>query len=105
MGGTTHTLRPKSYQTSSSVPRAYILSIRISTPNIFRQSFSKLNRSLTCQCFVAVLDELRPKAGFKHFEAIFVGYEEARVGWHVRDLKGIFFFSRDVIVRATESWT
>ena len=47
MGGTTHTLRPKSYQTSSSVSRTYILPIWISTLNIFRQSFSKLNRSLT----------------------------------------------------------
>ena len=46
-GGTTHTLRPKSYHTSSSVPRTYIHSIRISTLNIFHLSFSKLNRSLT----------------------------------------------------------
>ena len=40
-------LRPKSYQTSSSVPRTYIHSIQISTPDIFCLSFSKLNCSLT----------------------------------------------------------
>ena len=60
MGGTTHTLRPKSYQTSSFVSRTYILSIRISTPNIFRQSFSKLNRSLT----MITLKELIPDASW-----------------------------------------
>ena len=40
-------LRPKSYHTSSSVPWTYIHSIRISAPDIFRLSFSKLNCSLT----------------------------------------------------------
>lgn len=30
-----------------------------------------------CQCFVAFSDELQPKAGFKHFKVIFVGYKEA----------------------------
>ena len=50
-----------------------------------------------CQCFVAIPDELCPKAGFKHFEAIFVGYEEVRIGWCVHDLKEKYFFSRDVI--------
>ena len=51
MGSTTHTLRPKSYHTSSSVPQTYIHSIWISTPNIFRLSSSKLKRSLTVsQC-------------------------------------------------------
>ena len=41
-----------------------------------------------CDCFVAVPDELRAKAGFKRFRAIVVGYEEHRVGWRVRDLHG-----------------
>src|ERR1700678_1878687 len=50
-----------------------------------------------CECFVAIPDELRPKAGFKRFPAIFVGYEEHRVGWRVRDLKGKYGFSRDVV--------
>jgi len=50
-----------------------------------------------CQCFVAIPDELRDKAGFKRFEGIFVGYEEHRLGWRVRDLKGKYHFSRDVI--------
>jgi len=50
-----------------------------------------------CQCFVAIPDELRDKAGFKCFEGIFVGYEEHRLGWRIRDLKGKYHFSRDVI--------
>ena len=50
-----------------------------------------------CQCFVAIPNELRDKAGFKRFEGIFVGYEEHRLGWRVRDLKGKYHFSRDVI--------
>ena len=36
-----------------------------------------------CNCHIAILDELRPKASFKHFQAIFVGYEDHRIGWHV----------------------
>ena len=51
-----------------------------------------------CQCFVAVPDELRPKAGSKRFEAIFVGYEEVCIGWQVCDLKGKYLFSQDVIL-------
>src|ERR1700678_3031406 len=50
-----------------------------------------------CQCFVTIPPELRTKAGPRRFEAIFVGYEEARVGWVVRDLKGAVHFSRDVV--------
>ncbi len=30
------------------------------------------------------------------FEAIFVHYEDKRIGWWVRDLKGKYHFSRDV---------
>ena len=50
-----------------------------------------------CDCYVAVLDELWAKAGFKRFRAIFVGYEEHRIGWHVCDLKGKYSFSNNVI--------
>jgi hypothetical protein len=50
-----------------------------------------------CQCFPLIPPELRTKGGPRRFEAIFVGYEEDRVGWRVRDLKGKYFFSRDVI--------
>jgi hypothetical protein len=50
-----------------------------------------------CQCFVAIPPELRTKGGPRRFEAIFVGYEEHRVGWRVRDLNGKYHFSRDVI--------
>jgi len=36
-----------------------------------------------CQCFVAVSSKLRAKGGPCRFEAIFVGYEDNRIGWHV----------------------
>lgn len=47
--------------------------------------------------YVAVPDELRGKAGPKRFRAIFVGYEEHRIGWRVRDLAGKYSFSNDVV--------
>src|SRR5271168_1122731 len=50
-----------------------------------------------CDCYVAVLDETRAKAGPKCFRVIFVGYEEHRVGWRVRDLTGKYSFFNDVI--------
>ena len=50
-----------------------------------------------CDCYVAIPDELRGKAGFKRFRVIFVGYEEHRIGWRVRDLHGKYSFSNDVI--------
>ncbi|KAF9538103.1 hypothetical protein CPC08DRAFT_617096, partial [Agrocybe pediades] len=34
-----------------------------------------------CQCFVFVPKELRKKGALARYEAIFVGYEEHRVGW------------------------
>ena len=50
-----------------------------------------------CDCYVAVPDELRGKAGSKRFRAIFVGYEDHRIGWRVRDLHRKYLFSNDVI--------
>jgi hypothetical protein len=50
-----------------------------------------------CECYVAVPNEIRGKAGPKRFHAIFVGYEEHRIGWHVRALDGKYSFSNDVI--------
>jgi len=50
-----------------------------------------------CDCYVAVPNELRGKAGSKCFWAIFVGYEEHHVGWHVHDLNGKYSFSNDVV--------
>ena len=50
-----------------------------------------------CDCYVTVPDELCPKAGFKHFHAIFVGYKEHCTGWGVCDLHGKCSFSTDVI--------
>jgi Reverse transcriptase (RNA-dependent DNA polymerase)/GAG-pre-integrase domain len=50
-----------------------------------------------CDCYVAVPAEIRGKAGPKRFRAIFVGYEEHRIGWRVRDLAGKYSFSNDVI--------
>ena len=56
-----------------------------------------------CDCFVAVPDELRAKAGFKRFQAIFVGYEEHRVGWRVCDLHGKYSFSNDIVFNENSS--
>jgi hypothetical protein len=50
-----------------------------------------------CQCFVHIPEELCTKGGPRRFEAIFVGYEENRVGWRVRDLNGKYHFSHDII--------
>ena len=50
-----------------------------------------------CECYVAVPDELCGKAAPKHFRAIFVGYEEHQVGWHVHSVEGKYSFSNDVI--------
>lgn len=50
-----------------------------------------------CDCFVAIPSELHPKAGFKRFQVIFVGYEEHHVGWRVHDLKGKYSFLNNVI--------
>ena len=50
-----------------------------------------------CDCYVAVPNEIRGKAGPKRFRAIFVGYEEHRLGWRVRDLSGKYSFSNDII--------
>ena len=41
--------------------------------------------------------EIRTKGGPRHYEAIFIGYDENRVGWYVCDLNGTFHFSRNVI--------
>ncbi|KAF5371384.1 hypothetical protein D9615_009690 [Tricholomella constricta] len=50
-----------------------------------------------CQCFVLIPSEIRVKGGPKRFEGIFVGYEDHRVGWKVRDLNGRYHFSRDIV--------
>ena len=50
-----------------------------------------------CDCYVALPNEIRGKAGPKHFCVIFVGYEEHRIGWCVRSLEGKYSFSNDVI--------
>ena len=50
-----------------------------------------------CQCFVLIPPELQTKGGPRRYEAIFVSYNEDRVGWYVRDLKGSYHFLRNVI--------
>ena len=50
-----------------------------------------------CDCYVAIPNETRGKAGPKRFRANFVGYEEHRIGWRVRDLTGKYSFSNDVV--------
>ena len=41
--------------------------------------------------------ELRVKGGPQRYEAIFVGYEDNRIGWCVCDLAGKYHFSRDIV--------
>ena len=50
-----------------------------------------------CDCYVAVPNEVRGKAGTKHFCAIFVGYEEHWIGWRVRSLDSHYSFLNDVV--------
>ena len=50
-----------------------------------------------CQCFPSIPLELRTKGSPRRYEAIFVGYEDNRVGWRVRDMAGKYHFSRDVV--------
>ncbi len=49
-----------------------------------------------CQCFIAIPPELHTKGGPRCFEGLFIGYEENRVKWRVRDLSGKVHFSCDV---------
>ena len=44
-----------------------------------------------------LLSQMKSKGSSKRFQAIFVGYEEHRIGWHVRDFLGKYSFSNDVI--------
>ena len=50
-----------------------------------------------CQCFPIISPKLHSKGGPHQYEAIFIGYEENRLGWHVHDLSGKYHFSRDII--------
>jgi hypothetical protein len=50
-----------------------------------------------CQCFLIISPEIHTKGGPRHFEVIFLGYEDNRIGWCVHDLHGKYHFSRDVI--------
>ena len=54
-----------------------------------------------CKCYVAIPDEVCGKVGPKRFQAIFVGYEEHRVGWHVRSPDGQYSFSNNVVFNET----
>jgi hypothetical protein len=56
-----------------------------------------------CQSFPIIPPKLCTKGGPQHFEAIFAGYEENRIGWCVHDLHGKYFFSRDVICNESVS--
>lgn len=50
-----------------------------------------------CQCFVLIPHEKHVKDGPKRFKAIFVSYEDDRVGWCYHDTKGKYGFSHDII--------
>ncbi|KAJ3885231.1 copia protein, partial [Lentinula edodes] len=41
-----------------------------------------------CQCWIQVSEDIRLKFGDKMLEGIFIGYEDNRIGWRVRDTKG-----------------
>jgi hypothetical protein len=61
------------------------------------QAFTSKNPDLWvwgCRCFPAIPPELHTKAGPRRYKAIFIGYEEAHVGWLVRNLKGKVNLSR-----------
>lgn len=50
-----------------------------------------------CLCFPIIPPKKHAKAGPRRFEAIFVGYEEGRVGYRVCSTSGSYSFSADVI--------
>jgi hypothetical protein len=50
-----------------------------------------------CQCFPIIPPELRTRGGPRCFEAIFIGYKDNRIGWHVHDLHKKYHFSRNII--------
>ena len=45
-----------------------------------------------CQCFPSIPPELRTKGGPRRYKAVFVGYEDNRIGWQVQDLTGKYHF-------------
>ncbi|PPR04536.1 hypothetical protein CVT24_013130, partial [Panaeolus cyanescens] len=54
-------------------------------------------RVFGCLCYPIIPPEERVHGGPRRFPAVFLGYRENRVGWHCRDIKGRYYFSRDVI--------
>src|SRR6202522_2721330 len=54
-----------------------------------------------CQCFPSIPPELRTKGGPRRYEAIFVAYEDNRIGWRVHDLTGKYHFTRDAVFNET----
>ncbi|KAG6874754.1 hypothetical protein C0993_012384, partial [Termitomyces sp. T159_Od127] len=50
-----------------------------------------------CRCFVLYPPEIHNKGSSRCFEAIFVAYDENRLGYCVCDLNGKYFFFRDVL--------
>ncbi|KAF8990357.1 hypothetical protein BDZ89DRAFT_924024, partial [Hymenopellis radicata] len=50
-----------------------------------------------CRVFIQVPAELRVKMGDRMVEGIYVGYEENHKGWPVRDLKGKYWFTDQVV--------
>ena len=54
-----------------------------------------------CRAFPIDPAETRQKGGNMRYEAVFVGYEENRIGWGCVNLHGKYFFSNDVIFDET----
>jgi len=50
-----------------------------------------------CECWFSIPPEIRDKGGPRRKQGIFVGYDENRKGWTVRDINGKYHFSRSVV--------
>jgi len=54
-----------------------------------------------CQCFVLIPHEKHVKGGPKHFEVIYVGYEDDHMGWRYHSTNGKYRFSCDIVFNKT----
>lgn len=50
-----------------------------------------------CECWFSIPPEIRDKGGPRREQGIFVGYDENRKGWLIRDIMGKYHFSRSVV--------
>ena len=50
-----------------------------------------------CECWFSIPPETRDKGGPRREQGIFVGYDENRKGWSIRNINGKYHFSRSVV--------